>query len=182
MKRFYDILGGAILAIMLTVGIYNVLPHSNANEGDTEIARISEIKTLKKVEVQKEVVEEPLPQVCHNEDGTPKMCSDEDAIKFLFLSLGEGGLKGLGIAFVIAKFLLMFILSPGLSMKIPFLQKGSVKITVAIGLNLAVSILTLMVYSNLSFGAALTHSSVLAAFSVFGNQVFKQYLTKKGKS
>lgn len=178
-RGFAMMLASLTLAITLSVGVVSV--YAPASHADSAIVQNQE------VQVGEVIVSSPVEEslkICKDEQGNAKACEDADVAKHLLASMG--GLKGasaLVIAFVISKFLLLLLLSPFFSNMFPSLLKGSVKLTVACGLNLVVGVLALMVPPvELPFSAAIVHSSVLALASVFANQAFKQYLTTKGKS
>lgn len=123
-------------------------------------------------------------KICKDEAGNVKACSNEDLVSHLMLSIGGfKGMSALAIAFVISKFILLFLLSPFFKEMFPKLEQGRWKLFIAVSLNLVVGILALMIPpTSLSFGAAIMHSSVLALLSVFANQSYKQFFTSKGKA
>lgn len=93
-----------------------------------------------------------------------------------------GGMKGasaMAIAFAVVKLLMK-------AMGLPFVQnlfsgdavKGQWKITIVIVLSLISGVLGLVV-SGVDLGAALVHSTTLAAYSVLFNQLYKQFVEKK---
>lgn len=176
-----------LVVTVVTVGV--VVANDNKEIQHQEVTEISEASESVQVSVETPTpsaslsVEESL-KICKDESGNIKACDDADVFKHLLVSMG--GIKGasaLMIAFIISKFLLLLLLSPFFTNIFPSLLKGGVKLTVASGLNVVVGVLSLMVPPvELSFGAALMHSSVLALASVFANQAYKQYLTKKGQS
>lgn len=184
-RGFAMMLASLTLAITLSIGVVSIYaPTSHADETATAVVVQNQevVHQLDEVIVASPV-EESL-KICKDEQGNAKACEDSDVAKHLLASMG--GLKGasaLVIAFVLSKFLLLLLLSPFFTNMFPSLLKGSVKLTVVLGLNLVVGVLALMVPPvELPFSAAIMHSSVLALASVFANQAFKQYLTAKGKS
>ena len=170
-----------LIVTSVTVGV--VVAHDSQTVERQEVSEVVAVSAESPSPVASISVEESL-KICKDEQGNIKACDDSDVAKHLLVSVG--GLKGasaLVIAFFISKFLLLLILSPFFTNMFPSLLKGSVKFTVASGLNVVVGVLALMVPPvSLDFGAAIMHSSVLALASVFANQAYKQYLTKKGQS
>lgn len=170
-RVFPMMLAGLVLAITLTFGLATTssqMLYAEESAVSSEVSRPS-------------LVEES-PKLCKDELGNEKACEDKDLLSHLLVSMG--GLKGasaLAIAFVISKFLLLLLLSPFFSNLFPSLAKGGIKLLVALSLNVVVGILGLLM-AKVPFDAALVHSSTLAAFSLLGNQGYKQWLTKKGKS
>jgi len=178
MFRFLSItIAGLMLAMTLTVGLSTTTFQLAYAQDSVAVESVPSSE----VAVQPSIVEEA-PKLCKDEQGNAKVCEDKDLLQHLLVSMG--GLKGasaLAIAFVISKFLLLLLLSPIFSNIFPSLLKGGVKLLIALGLNVVVGVLGLMV-ADVSFGAAIVHSSSLAAFSLLGNQAYKQWLTKKGQS
>ena len=81
-----------------------------------------------------------------------------------------GGAKGagaMGIALIVVQVLM-------LAAKSIWNPSGGWQLTLVLGLSLAAGILSLMVVGKLDFGAALVHSTTLAAVQVFLNQIFKK--------
>jgi hypothetical protein len=182
MKKIFSagamLLAAFTLTMSLTIGVVSTYPE--LVNADTSVV----------VESQQQVVEpdisevEPSLQICKDESGQAKACDDKDLMAHLLVSVGGyKGMTALGIAFVIAKLLLLLLLSPFFTNMFPSLLKGNVKLLVATGLNLIVGLLGLMLPPvSLAFGAAVLHSSTLALASVFANQAYKQLLTSKGKA
>ena len=182
-RAFAMMLASLTLAITLSVGVVSIYTPTSHATSETVVSVVQNQEVVLDEVIVASPVEESL-KICKDEQGNAKACEDSDVAKHLLASMG--GLKGasaLVIAFVISKFLLLLLLSPMFTTIFPSLLKGSVKLTVATGLNLVVGVLSLMVPPvELPFSAAIVHSSVLALASVFANQAFKQYLTAKGKS
>ena len=102
----------------------------------------------------------------------------QDFIMFLLQSVGEiKGASTLSISYSVVQVLVKFMSS---ELWGSWFKKvsGATKITVVLVLTLASGILGLMTAGGLPFGAALLHSSTLAAFSVLANQLYKQYAEK----
>jgi hypothetical protein len=99
----------------------------------------------------------------------------------LDLLASVGGLKGasaLVIAGVVVQLLLKLLKTPiGLSLLKGV--KGAHLLTAVLVLTVAGGVIGLMTAGGLGIGAALLHSSTLAAFSVLLNQVYQQYIEKK---
>ena len=105
--------------------------------------------------------------------------SNEDLIKLLLESIG--GIKGassLAIAGIVIKLVLAFF-SSEMGGKLFSGLKGSIKLLIVTGLSLAAGVIALMNTSDLTFGAALLHSTTLSAFMVFVNQIYKQFFVKE---
>lgn len=185
MKRFFSFFGvlmaSTALAMTLSLGVVSIVPQVLHAQEVVVVEQQKDVVQLQEIEVVEQVEDH---KFCQDEQGQPKACEDADLLKFLIASMG--GLKGasaLAIAFFISKLLLLLIMSPFFTSVFPSLLKGGVKLLVASGLNLVIGVLSLMLPPvELSFGAALTHSTVLALASVFANQAYKQWLTKKGQS
>lgn len=56
---------------------------------------------------------------------------------------------------------------------------GATKLTIYLSLSLIGGVSGLMLTADLTFGAALVHSSTLAAFGLLLNQIYKQFVEKK---
>lgn len=167
-KNLWVVFASLVLVASFSIGVATFAPsYTNAQEP---------------VKIENVVPSHDSLNICKDEAGAPRACSDKDLLDFLMVSLGGAkGLGALGFAFLLSKLLLLLLLSPMFASMYPSLMKGSVKLTIALGLNLVVGILSLMMPPvGLSFLAALTHSSVLALGSVFANQAYKQYFTAKG--
>lgn len=100
-------------------------------------------------------------------------------LKYLIDSLG--GLKGasaLAIAGVVVQALIKL-------MNLPITNKwfseaeGWLKLTIVSGLTLVSGVIGLMTVGGLSIGAALVHSTTLAALMVFGNQIIQHFFPPK---
>lgn len=103
----------------------------------------------------------------------PSLPPDTSEIMAFFAQLG--GLKGasaLVIAGIVVQGLMLAVRS--------FLGDliGQYKLLLVLGLSLVSGVVALMV-SGVPLGAALVHSTTLAAFSVFFNQIYKQFFEKK---
>jgi hypothetical protein len=179
---FAMLLVAVTLSMTLTSGVSSVFA-SLTEDGETEISYVVGSKQHQLVQHQEAEVPAEM-KICKDESGEPRACTDQDLLQHLLLAMGGmSGLKGLALAFFIAKLLLFLLVSPLLSKFAPSLDKGGWKLTIVVFMNLVVGVLTLMSPpQSLSFGIAVTHSSVLALASVFANQAYKQYLTSKGKA
>ena len=92
-----------------------------------------------------------------------------EALELLIKSLG--GMKGagaLGIAYVITQGLMLFFRTKLADFT------GKWKLLIVAGLSVVVGVMALKM-SGLGWLASLVHGSTLAAASVFGNQLFKQF-------
>lgn len=103
----------------------------------------------------------------------PSLPPDTSEIMAFFAQLG--GLKGasaLVIAGIVVQGLMLAVRS--------FLGDliGQYKLLLVLGLSLVSGVVALMV-SGVPLGAALVRSTTLAAFSVFFNQIYKQFFEKK---
>jgi hypothetical protein len=184
MKRFFScfavMLASVTIVMSLSIGVVTAV-EANKVVQHQEVEVSSPVAVSAAEVLVASPVEESL-KLCKDEQGNAKVCEDKDLLAHLLLSMG--GLKGasaLAIAFVISKFLLLFLLSPLFSNIFPSLLKGGVKLLVALGLNVVVGVLGLLV-AEVPLSAAIVHSSTLAAFSLLGNQAYKQWLTKKGQA
>lgn len=188
MKKLWGIFGMLLVAVVmsmtLTSGVSSV--YANLTEGTkVDFTDNSFVSAKASYVIQKQESEVPAEfKICKDESGAPRECTDQDFLQHLLLAMGGmSGLKGLALAFFIAKLLLLLLVSPLLSKFAPSLDKGGWKLTIVVFMNLVVGVLTLMSPpQSLSFGIAITHSSVLALASVFANQAYKQYLTTKSKA
>lgn len=105
--------------------------------------------------------------------------SNSDFLQFLLESIGGlSGLSTLGIVYLVVQAIVMFMKTP-LFGSIFSKFSGAGKITTVMVLTVAGGVIGLMYKDGLSFGAAILHSSTLAAFSVLFNQIYKQYIEKK---
>lgn len=193
MKRFFNcfavMLASVTIAMTLSLGVVTVAEANKLQFADNVHTMVQADLQLQEAEVQvgEVIVADPAEEslkICKDEQGNAKACSDKDLLAHLMASIGGfKGMSALAIAFFIAKLLLLLLLSPFFTTMFPSLLKGNVKLLVATGLNLVVGLLSLMLPPvELSFGAAIMHSSVLALASVFANQAYKQFLTSKGKA
>lgn len=173
-------LASLTLMLTLSMGVISIAPKFAYAQ---EASVVVEKQHQEAGSIVADPAEESL-KICKDESGAAKACDDKDLFSFLMISVGGlSGLGALGIAFLISKLLLLLILSPIFSNMFPSLEKGGWKLFIAVTLNMIVGLLSLMVPPvSLSFGAAIMHSSVLALFSVFSNQAYKQFFTAKGKS
>lgn len=174
-------LASLTLMLTLSMGVFSVAPEF-AYAQEASVVVESQHQEAGSVIVAQS--DEGSLEICKDESGAAKACSDADLLKHLMVSVGGfKGMSALAIAFFVSKLLLLLLLSPFFTNMFPSLLKGNVKLLVATGMNLIVGVLSLMVPPvELSFGAAIMHSSVLALGSVFANQAYKQFLTSKGKS
>lgn len=181
MKKIFNagavLLAAFTLSMCLTIGVVGTYPEL-VNAQETSVVVEAQHQEVDVSEV------EPSLKICKDEAGQVQACDDKDLMAHLLVSVGGyKGMTALGIAFVIAKLLLLLLLSPFFTNMFPSLFKGNVKLLVATGLNLVVGLLGLMLPPvSLAFGAAVLHSSTLALASVFANQAYKQLLTSKGKA
>ncbi len=109
--------------------------------------------------------------------------SNQDFLGDLLQSLGGlNGASALAATAILIKLLLKFLSTPwgqnvlGKAFKD---MAGGWKLTIVTGLSLAGGVIGLMTAGGLSAGAALVHSTTLAAFMVFSNQIYKQFFEKK---
>jgi hypothetical protein len=188
-RGFTTLMAAFVLFMTLSVGIVTVAEANKLQFADNVHSMVqADLAQNQEVEVGELEVVDPRAEeslkICKDDQGNAKVCSDKDLLAHLMLSIGGfKGMSALAIAFFIAKFLLLLLLSPFFTTMFPSLLKGSVKLLVATGLNLVVGLLSLMLPPvELTFGAAIMHSSVLALASVFANQAYKQFLTAKGKA
>ena len=101
-----------------------------------------------------------------------------DFLKLLVESLG--GLKGastLAIVAVVVQLLIKFLNLP-IAGGIFGAAKGWLKLAIVTFLTIVSGVTGLMI-EGLSLGAALLHSTTLAAFMVFLNQIFQHFWAKK---
>jgi hypothetical protein len=119
-----------------------------------------------------------IPLMLFAQDLVVPVSSNEDFIGLLLQSLG--GLKGassLAIAGIVVQLLMKFVGTPWADKL--FANAGPWKLIIVALLSYLSGVVGLMASAGLSFGAAALHSSVLAAFMVFLNQVYKQFIEKK---
>lgn len=182
MKRLFGfsamLLTAFALCFSFTFGTMTLAPSiAKAQESvSVEAQKVEASKEVSKSSEASLVATDPADQ--GNADTLPEV-SNDDLFSLLMTSLG--GLKGAGtlaIAFVVSKLLLFFILSPLFQSIFPKLENGGVKLLIALGVNLVVGVLGLMVNTKLDLGMALLHSSTLALASVFANQAYKQFFAK----
>lgn len=111
-------------------------------------------------------------------ESIPVVTNDE-FINLLVTSIG--GIKGastLAIVLIVVKLLAKF-LSTEWAGKLFKKLSDRAKFTIITGLNVVIALLGLMTVGGLSFGAAIVHSTVIAALSVFLNQGYKVYFGSK---
>lgn len=97
-----------------------------------------------------------------------------EALMFLLQSLG--GFKGastLAIVVLVSQLLMKFVATPLLKLD------GAMKLLIISGLTIVGGVAGLMVQTGMDLGAALMHSSVLAALSTYVHQLYKQFIAKK---
>lgn len=103
----------------------------------------------------------------------------QDFIMALLQSIG--GIKGastLTIVGIVLQVLFQFMHTPLFGSVFKKVD-GAKKLLIILFLTLVSGVVSLMQTSDLSLSAALIHSSTLAAFSVFANQLYKQFVEKK---
>lgn len=112
---------------------------------------------------------------------TAPVLQDVSMIDFITLLIQSlNGLKGagaLGAAAVLVQLVLAFAKTPLAGMFFEKLPSGLKLVTVT-GLSVLAGVVALLV-SGVTLGAALVHSSTLAAFTVFAHQVYKHFFQKK---
>lgn len=97
-----------------------------------------------------------------------------DALMFLLQSLG--GIKGastLAIVVLVSQLLMKFVATPLLKLD------GAMKLLIISGLTIVGGVAGLMIQTGIDLGAALMHSSILAALSTYVHQLYKQFIVKK---
>lgn len=102
-----------------------------------------------------------------------------DFLKLLIDSLG--GLKGassLVIAGVVVQLLIKAMSLPAVG-KLFSEAQGWLKLVIVTGLTLVSGVIGLMTAGGLTLGAALVHSTTLAALMVFGNQIIQHFFPPK---
>jgi hypothetical protein len=98
--------------------------------------------------------------------------SNQDFINLLLKSIGDiKGATGLGIVVIIVQLLMAFFKTQLSNFA------GKYKLLIVTFLTLVLGVLTLKT-SGLTWSAALLHSSTIAAFQVFFNQLYKQFFVK----
>lgn len=104
--------------------------------------------------------------------------TNEQFLLFLAASIGGiGGLKTLGIVQVAAQVFMKFLGTPWADSLTK--KNGAIKITIYLVFVIVAGVAGLMLKDGLTIGAALLHSTTLAAFGVLANQLWKQYFEKK---
>lgn len=136
-------------------------------------------------EQSSEVIVEEVPALCKDSEGQPKVCTNEDF--FAALATSIGGIKGLGalgVAGVIVNLIMFFLYSPiGNSVLPKKFETEGYKLLLALFLYMVSGVIGLMLPpTSLSFGAALIHSTTLAAFGVLFNQIGKKYIKSKASA
>lgn len=103
--------------------------------------------------------------------------SNADFLNLLLQSLGGlSGASALAVAGIVVQLLIKLLGTNWFGEWFPNLD-GHIKLLVVTGLTLISGVLALMLPpTSLSLGAALMHSTTLAAFMVFGNQAYQQFL------
>ena len=107
----------------------------------------------------------------------PAPIADIDAIQQILAVLTTKGLAGLGLVAAVVQVLMTALRSNFVIAKFGDL-KGSLRITLLLGLTLVGGVVALML-QGMDLVPALLHSTNVAAFQVFVNQLYKQYFTKK---
>lgn len=107
----------------------------------------------------------------------PGPVADIDAIQQILAVLTTKGLAGLGLVAAVTQVLMLALRSNFVIAKFGE-AKGSLRITILLGLTLVGGVVTLLL-QGMDLVPALLHSSTVAAFQVFGNQLYKQYFVKK---
>lgn len=184
MKRISRPFGVMFMALALCFSFtFSVMTFESSKAYAQESSVVVESqKDASAVSAKSEVKSSEASLVAEDGTDTSSLPNVENADLFQLLMASMGGFKGasvLAIAFAVSKILLFFVLSPLFISVFPKLDNGGVKLTVAFGLNLVVGVLGLMTVNGLSFGMAITHSTVLALASVFANQAYKQFFVKK---
>ena len=128
-----------------------------------------------------------MPIMVYAQDPSPMPLPGDPTVDFLKELLASiGGLKGasaLTIAAVAIKLLLQLLNLPFVASLLGSKFKewnGGVKLVVVLGLSYVGGVLALMLPpTSLSVGAALVHSTTLASFMVFTNQIYQHWFMKK---
>lgn len=96
----------------------------------------------------------------------------QDELMQLFASLGGlAGMKAIAIAAFVVQ-AVMLLLRSKLSEVL-----GKYRLLVVYGISIIAGVLSLIA-SGVNVGAAFVHANTLAAFGVFFNQIYKQFVTK----
>lgn len=107
---------------------------------------------------------------------------DQHTSEFLKLLIDSlGGLKGassLAIAGVVVQLLIKAMNLPAVG-KLFSEAQGWLKLLIVTGLSLVAGVIGLMTAGGLTLGAALVHSTTLAALMVFGNQLIQHFFPPK---
>lgn len=115
------------------------------------------------------------------QDAAPPVVADPNGefIKLLLESMG--GLKGastLAIVGIVVQLLIKALNLPIVG-KLFSESSGKVKLVIVSGLTLIGGVVGLMTVEGLTVGAALIHSTTLAAFMVFANQIYQHFAPEK---
>ncbi len=95
-----------------------------------------------------------------------------DEVQSLMASVGGlAGMKALGIAYFVIQALMLIIRTEAGALL------GKYRLVIAYLISIVVGVMAMMV-SGVGIGAALVHANTLAAFGVFFNQIFKQFVQK----
>lgn len=179
MKHYFAMtLATLALSLTLSIGTISLI------KSETVYAQEQAVEVVQHVASVEQQSEE-IPKLCKDQDGQPKVCSNEDF--FLALSASIGGVKGLGalgIAGVIVNLIMFFLYSPiGNSVLPKKFETDGYKLILALFLYLVSGVIGLMLPpTSLTFGAAFIHSTTLAAFGVLFNQIMKKYVKAKATS
>ena len=107
----------------------------------------------------------------------PPVIPTADWLMLLVVAIGGmKGLSALGIAAAGSQLLLKFMSTPLAKFS------GKYRLLAITGLTMVSGVLALMTASDISFMAALLHSTTLAAFQVFIHQVWKQVVQKRNET
>ena len=113
---------------------------------------------------------------CFAQGDTPELPTADWLMLLITAIGGMKGMSALGIAAAVAQLLLKFMATP--------LSKfaGKYKLLAITVLTMVAGVLGLMMASDVSFMAALMHSTTLAAFQVFVHQLWKQFVDKSDET
>lgn len=103
-----------------------------------------------------------------------------DAIQMILSQLTTQKLAGLGLVGGVIQ-VLMILLRTDIVIKYAGKMSAQVRFAIVAGLSLVGGIVALMA-GGLTFGAAIMHSTTLAAFQVFFHQIYTMYIETKQKA